>query len=624
MKWIKWLALLLAALLVLFYIYIVPGALAADIAPRASFAALGDHIIARVSYDIPAPYHAYAHDAGESGRPTTLELISQGREGAAPAWYPPGSQRRDSFDPEASVFTYEGHVDIFALLPAEAAGLLYGASLSMLLCSDRHCLPLNERLAGHVPENPPPLSAEQWGEQALAAAASFGLRLPENDGGGSMIIEEGKAPPPVENEKLPAEQIVRPAEEELPAPDDFNLSLFPRHFSDSEVYGLWQALAFGLLAGLLLNAMPCVLPVLTLKVSGLLLGGGRGRLKKFREHNLFFAAGILSLFTILALLLGLLDLMWGQLYQSQTVLLALLLIVFLMGLSMLGVFTLPVIDLRAQSGNPRLQSYLTGLISTFLATPCSGPLLGGVLAWAFNQPLAAMVAVFWAVGLGMALPYLAFCVWPKLTYILPRPGPWMYVFEHVLGFMLLGASIYLLSILPEEKYPRILVLLLLVSACAWLWGRFCGLAAPRWRNRLCACAGLCVLVCAFFWVLRPAPRAAEWLPFSPEQFTENLGKKPMLLEFTADWCPNCKFLEAAVLTENHLRDIQDKRGITLVRVDLTRPDAYAMRLLDMLGSKSIPLTALFPAGPEADKPLVLRDIYTRRDLRDALRLVFGD
>ena len=97
---------------------------------------------------------------------------------------------------------------------------------------------------------------------------------------------------------------------------------------------------------------------------------------------------------------------WGQLYQQQSLLLGLVMLVFLMGLSMLGVFTLPVIDLKAgaNSKNPRLQPYLTGLVSTFLATPCSGPLLGGVLGWAFTQPLLVLMVVFWAVGLGMALP----------------------------------------------------------------------------------------------------------------------------------------------------------------------------------------------------------------------------
>ncbi len=199
----------------------------------------------------------------------------------------------------------------------------------------------------------------------------------------------------------------------------------------------------------------------------------RQKVHNLREHNLCFAAGIMTLFTILALVFGLFDLMWGQLYQSHAFLLCMLLLVFLMGLSMLGVFHLPAMDLRldAKNSNPRLCSYLTGLVSTFLATPCSGPLLGGVLAWAFTQPLPVLMVVFWAVGLGMSLPYLVICVDPKMANILPRPGAWMLVFEQVLGFMLLGTALYLLSILPVALHFKALCACGKNSRLAGIYGK---------------------------------------------------------------------------------------------------------------------------------------------------------
>lgn len=610
-----------------------PPAWGADVTATLDFARYGDTVLAAMRCRVPEGYHAYAHDAAETGRPTGLDFTLEGG-GVMPVLYPAGAMQRDQYDPESTVSTYAGDVTLVALLPEDAAGRIYAAELSMLLCSDRHCLPVSRRFTGTVPPLLPALSGRDWREPALALLQNAGLAARPGTSGGAaeaISVEEGAAPPPRVSETssgaVPSGRETAPVQlppdgAMLPPPEDFDLHLEPRYAdAELEIFGLGKALVLGLLAGLILNAMPCVLPVLTFKISGLLLmGGGAAQLRLFREHNLCFAAGILTLFTFLALLLGLADLMWGQLYQNQAILLVMLLLVFLMGLSMLGVFSLPSFDLKpgATVRNPRLQSYLTGLVSTFLATPCSGPLLGGVLGWAFTQPLYILVVVFWSVGLGMALPYLLFCIWPSMARILPRPGPWMHVFEHLLGFLLLGTALYLLSILPVEKHMQVLSVLLVVALCAWLWGRFCSLSAPPLRRRLLGTAG-CVLLCfAVVWVLRPVTPLPQWREFTPEDFTASLGEKPLLLEFTADWCPNCKFLEATVLTGEHLRDWKARYGMELIRVDLTRPNAYAVRLLEMLGSKSIPLTALFPAGELAAKPLVLRDIYGVEDLERAL------
>ena len=614
---------------------------ATDVAPTLEFARHGDAVVGAMRYRIPEGYHAYAHEAAETGRPTSLDMTLEGK-GAMPVLYPAGSLQRDQFDPDSTVSTYEGDILLLTILPEEAPGRIYAAELRMLLCSDRHCLPVSQNLTGTIPGLLPELSGRDWRAPALAmlqaSASARGARSGESPD--VLLVEEGAAPPPrasapggeAEADTAPpetGEAALFPEAAMLPPPEDFNLRLEPRYAAaELEIFGLGKALFLGLVAGLLLNAMPCVLPVLTFKLSGLLLmGGGRGaQLRRFREHNLCFAAGILTLFTLLAFLLGLADLMWGQLYQNQAILLVMLLLVFLMGLSMLGVFTLPTFDLKPGTSkhHPRLNAYLTGLVSTFLATPCSGPLLGGVLGWAFTQPLFVLVVVFWSVGLGMALPYLIFSIWPSLVRILPRPGPWMHVFEHLLGFLLLATALYLLSILPVEKHMQVLSVLLVVALCAWLWGRYCSLSAPPLRRRILGLAGCVLLGLAVVWVLRPVTPLPQWRDFSPEHFTATLGKKPMLLEFTADWCPNCKFLEATVLTGERLREWQARHGMELVRVDLTRPNAYAVRLLEMLGSKSIPLTALFPAGDKAEKPLVLRDLYSVEELQRALGETFPE
>lgn len=615
-----WAACWLAAAVVVLCVLCWPGAArAAALRHHLEAARDGSNLVLALRLSIPEGFHAYSHEPGDAGRPTVLALEPEGGP-AAPVWYPAGAVQRDYYDPSVTVSVYEGETFLFARLPVEAAGKPYSGSLSMLLCSPRQCLPVDETLQGALPADPPLLEAQPW----AGAWRQISAQPPEPQGAPGEAAHEGDAVsgPDVGGESGAA------AEAALPPPEGFDLSLTPRYLDASlEISGLGKALLFGLLAGLLLNIMPCVLPVLTFKVSGLLLmgGGGKEGLRRFRQHNICFAAGVLTLFSALALVLGLADLMWGQLYQNQTVLMVMLLLVFLMGLSMLGVFTLPVIDLKAgaQAKNPCLQAYASGLVSTFLATPCSGPLLGGVLGWAFTQPLMVVVVVFWSVGLGMALPYVLFSIWPNLARILPKPGAWMRVFERMVGFLLLGTALYLLSILPVERHMQVLSMLLLVALCAWLWGQFCGMEAPPLRRRLVGALGGVLLATAVVLVLRPVAPLPQWRNFSPEVFNAALGQKPLLLEFTADWCPNCKFMEATVLTDERMRGLQARYGLELVRVDLTRADAYAVRLLEALGSKSIPLTALFPSGEGASRPLVLRDVYGARTLESALKRAFG-
>ncbi len=604
---------------------------AAEIHPVVEFAADEADILASITWTIPADYHAYAHTPGDAGRPTSLEFEVAGL-GSMPVWYPAGFMQRDIYDPDATVYTWQGDVTLFAMLPKDAAGKRWEAELSMLLCSNRNCVPLKKSFSGKVPAKPQHLDLatfKSMGQQAMAQ-----MKTAASDAQGAGSLEEGAPPPPIGAAAEQGAARAGPARDKkkpqpIPELDAFDLDLSPQYIGAAlEVYGLGKALLLGLLAGLLLNAMPCVLPVLTFKISGLLLMAGvsdRQKVHNLREHNLCFAAGIMTLFTILALVFGLFDLMWGQLYQSHAFLLCMLLLVFLMGLSMLGVFHLPAMDLRldAKNSNPRLCSYLTGLVSTFLATPCSGPLLGGVLAWAFTQPLPVLMVVFWAVGLGMSLPYLVICVDPKMANILPRPGAWMLVFEQVLGFMLLGTALYLLSILPVALHFKALCALLACAICAWLWGKFCGYDAPVLRRRICGILFVGFICASFFWILAPAEKTPAWQAFTVKKFMADLGSKPMLVEFTADWCPNCKFVEASALTAKNLAALSSRYNPVLMRVDLTDPNPYAEKLLEMLGSKSIPLTALFPQGPDSLKPLVLRDIYGSDSLFDSAKKAFG-
>ena len=174
-----------------------PPACATDVAPSLEFAGKGDDVVAAMRYRIPEGYHAYAHEAAETGRPTSLDLTLEGK-GAMRVLYPVGSLQRDQFDPDSTVSTYEGDVTLAVLLPEEARGRMYAAELTMLLCSDRHCLPVSQSLSGTVPELLPDFSDREWRGPVATLLEKAGLPQASRPGVpvDVLVEEEGDAPPP--------------------------------------------------------------------------------------------------------------------------------------------------------------------------------------------------------------------------------------------------------------------------------------------------------------------------------------------------------------------------------------------------------------------------------------------
>ena len=573
-------------------------------------------IVVCMTVTIPKGYHAYAHDAGDAGRPTDLffsvDTLSPGE-----VYYPSGTQQPDSFDKTLQVNVYEDTQHIYTVLPKEAAGKKWKATISMLLCSNFNCLPWDQTREGTIPEKLPALETVPWQNDWLALSAT----------GSSVTPSEPPLTFSMAGEAQPQAQALSPAskenEQELLPPPGYDFTLTPRYDDENlEISNLGGALIFGLVAGFILNVMPCVLPVLSMKLQSLLIRarGGKQGLSDVRQHSFFFAAGNMTFFTVLAIVLGLLDMMWGQFFQSQLFLLIMLMLVFLMGLTTMGVFTLPLIPVGSMartSAHPRLDAYVTGFVTTFLATPCSGPLLGGVLGWAFTQPMPILVAVFWSVGLGMSLPHLVLVIWPRLASML-KPSEWMHAAERFLGVAMLGCAIYLLSILPEFKHIPALIALLASGVAAYTWEKTCTLEASKRQRTISTVFFIFILAGSLFYAHNTEKTEGQWTSFTIEHFREQLGKRPMILTFTADWCPNCKFVEATVLTESRIGKISDKYNAEFILVDLTNPNAHGTKLLDMLGSRSIPVTAIFPAGDKATSPTVLRDVFTSASFEKAV------
>lgn len=404
-----------------------------------------------------------------------------------------------------------------------------------------------------------------------------------------------------------------------PYGQEYNFAVQP-FYQGLEVESMAKALLFGLLAGFILNFMPCVLPVVALKLRAFMGVKSEESKKRFREHMVFFASGIMAWFAVLAVLLGILGFTWGQLFQEYWLMLALCALVFVLSLSLFGVFHLPIFNVGSGAQkNPKIDAFFSGFLATLLATPCSGPLLGGVLGFALTQPFYAVLGIFLCMGFGMALPYAVFACRPDMVRFMPRAGNWLLVMEKALAFFLLGTALYLFSLLPVFLHIKALVLFLVLAVCLFVWGKWAGLYL-RGKFKLFAGMGLAAFCVFVFAVLFVVPLHKEdrqyWQAFQKQEFFAQLGQKNIVIKFTADWCPTCKVLEQTVFTQSNM-DALAEDDIVFMLADMTRFDEDRQKLLTALESASIPLLAVFPKSSPYS-PFIVRDIYTFETVKNVL------
>ena len=581
---------------------------AAKVQARWELAALPSGDLLAVLWITPAEgYKTYAHTPGQAGLPTVATVRLDSQEAPLAVLYPPGKQIPDPFEKGKTVNVYDGPTPLFIPLPhGTPKDARLTAMVSLLACSATSCWPTRFQTDFFSKAIPAPASGQPWWPQFQTLTGT----------------EKTAAHTDAPALSLPDAQASQASQ--------FHFS--PRSITPGlEVTGILKAIALALVAGFLLNLMPCVLPVACLKLSGLLAACAaekeRDRHFTIREHNLFFSFGVLAYFSLLALVLGLAGLAWGQLFQRPGIILGAAVVLFALGLSLFGVFHLPMIDLKPtmrHETHPKLQAFSTGFLATLLATPCSGPFLGGVLAWTLLQSVPVVMAVFFSIGIGMASPYMALAVKPDLVRFVPRPGAWLTYIEKLAGFIIMATCLYFLSILPADLiFPALAALLVTALAC-YAVGALATLShggVTRWLVRILA---LTAVVTALFWaVAPPQDQTPFWKEFDNTRFAERLGKENLFLDFTADWCPTCKALEKTVLTPKELARLQKKYTFQAIRVDLTQENPQTMALLRALGSASIPVAALFPKGANASLPVVLRDLYTQTQLKAAMAEAFG-
>ncbi|MEO6710332.1 MAG: cytochrome c biogenesis protein CcdA [Planctomycetota bacterium] len=582
----------------------------------------GSDVKALVRIKIDAGWHLYHDDLGTGGgigMETTAEWGGEGITWSPTQLSEPKKLIQKGLGPNGSdlwIWGHEGKLFLYAkghFDSGAADASKVKLELSGLTCQDNGtCIPYSERVEVAGP-----------GEDALfadfPADLAPGAKGPEKSGpsqgahGGDEVVR-GNAPPPESSE--------------------WNDASFPGFEPVSDQRGIWLMLVFAFIAGAILNVMPCVLPVVSIKVLSFVQQSGESKARVF-QLGLAFAAGILAVFAVLASLAAFASKSWGEQFQDETFKIVMIAVVFAFSLSLFDVYELGVPSKVGEIASIKREgiydAFFKGIMATVLATPCSGPFLGSTLAWALRQPPHVILLVFMTVGLGMAAPYVLLTSNTALLKFLPRPGAWMNTFKQATGFMLLGTVVFLsISVKPDLMVPMLALLVFVALGC-WWWGKYATFeqtGTARLGTLLTALAITAGGAWVCFAPLKTAlshevgSESLTWYEFDPVEFERlHQAGTPVMLEFTADWCANCKANEAFVYNSEQIVALVHRKGVVPMRVDLTgnSPRTKAgERLRDLLGASSIPFLSVHPPGDQWMHPVRFYDIVRQSKLAKLL------
>jgi thiol:disulfide interchange protein len=402
--------------------------------------------------------------------------------------------------------------------------------------------------------------------------------------------------------------------------------------TDSPVPGggsLPYMLLLAFIGGAILNLMPCVFPILSLKV----LGFARSEDHDRHLHSWVYTAGVVGSFVAVAAVLIALQqagkaVGWGFQLQSPSFVIALAYLFLAMGLSLSGLIDFGGSLMNTGSGLADRKglegSFFTGVLAVVVASPCTAPFMGTALGFAMTQPPATGLAVFAALGLGMAAPLLLFSYSGAARALMPRPGPWMETLKQLLAFPLYGAAIWLLWVAGRQTGVNTMALVLagglLLGLGLWLW-RF-----GSWvRGVALGCAALALFLGGFRG-LDQQPGAERELGGGKVAWSEQrlqdlrAAGTPVFVDVTADWCITCLANEQAVLFTDDMNAAFARHGVTYMVADWTNYDPQIARFIESHGRTGIPLYLMYPADPGA-RPLLLPQILTRATVLQALEAV---
>lgn len=593
-----------------------------------------------LEFDLAPGWKIYWRAPGDAGYPPSIDWTgSENLESAEILW--PAPLRFSIFG--LDTVGYEGKVVLpIAARPAdETAPLRLEATLDYLACREI-CIPYQAELSvdgtspswsellaawrAKVPGNDGPLRIEgarlRAGRPAVLelvvagtlatpdafveAPEGFLFGRPSLDGGALRIPVEASAPESlvglpvtvtlVDGDRSAAATVVAAAGPPL-----------------GDFAALLPIIAIALLGGLVLNVMPCVLPVLSLKLLGM-TGGARGLLAT--------ALGIVVSFAVLAagmiaLKAGGVAVGWGLQFQQPLFLAAMMGVVVLFAANLWGLFEVPMPGWADRLAGGRAGAFATGAFATLLATPCSAPFLGTAIGFALAAGPVEIVAIFLALGLGMALPYLVVAAVPGAARMMPRPGPWMVTVKRLLAVLLIATAAWLASVLWVQIGATAAVVAALVAAAGLLL-RFGRCAAPPMRGALALLAAAAVVA-----VVAPQRTGAVavdegWRGFEEAAIAPLVADgKIVFVDVTADWCLTCQVNKKLVLDAEEVRARLAAPETVPMRADWTRPDPAIGEYLRSFGRYGIPFNAVY--GPGAPQGLALPELLTTEAVLDALR-----
>ncbi|AOV96377.1 protein-disulfide reductase [Edwardsiella hoshinae] len=383
---------------------------------------------------------------------------------------------------------------------------------------------------------------------------------------------------------------------------------------------LLGALLLALAGGLILNLMPCVLPVLALKL-GSVLHAPLVTARQLRHQFLLSAAGIIASFALLAGLMSVLRLTqqavgWGIQFQSPWFIGVMGAITLLFALNLFGFFSLTLSSaLMTRLAGASQGHFWQGMFATLLATPCSAPFMGTALAFALAAPLPQLWLVFLALGVGMSAPWLAIAAWPHLATWLPRPGRWMLHLRTILGVMMLASSLWLLSLLAAHLGWPVIVASMTLLALLLLglsWRRY-ALRGLGWALLTTLLLSAIPLLMYGESALTPQQDRVDWQPLSEQAVQQALQqRKRVFIDVTADWCVTCKANKVNVLLRDEVQQALRADDVVALRGDWTLPSPALEAFMRQRGAVAVPFNQIY--GPALPQGAVLPPLLDRRQL----------
>ena len=411
--------------------------------------------------------------------------------------------------------------------------------------------------------------------------------------------------------------------------------------------GITRAAGFAFLGGILLNLMPCVFPVLFIKGLALVQSSQQER-RRLRAHGWVYTLGILvSFWAVVAVLLALRaagrQLGWGFQFQSPIFLAVMAMLLFFLGLALAGQFEIGL-SLTSAGGSLAQKhgyagSFFTGVLAMVVATPCTAPFMGAAIGYALAHSATVSFAVFTALGLGLALPYLALAYFPAWARLLPKPGAWMEILKQAVSIPIFATVIWLVWVFTQiagtDALMGLLAAFLLLAIAGWVLGRSPGRAAAAAIAAiiLVSAVGTSVWSVRVFGEASPAETASlasdiaagrlaqsgsAWQPYTPALVAQYRAQgRPVFVDFTASWCLSCQVNERVILDSDAVKQHLRESGVALVRADWTNQDPDITRALAALGRSGVPTYAIYPADPTAQAQ-VLPEVLTKGIVIDAL------